>query len=82
MDKWSFVSPPPPAEPPCRLCVTAFGVADPFLNEPFIREAVEDSTDELQNKTKKVTYLSFWGAASAVLRGDLLLPALILGRKK
>lgn len=30
----------------------------------------------------KVTYLDFWDAANAVLRGDLLLPVLILGRRK
>lgn len=30
----------------------------------------------------KVTYLSFWDAANAVLRGDLLFPVLILRRGK
>lgn len=30
----------------------------------------------------EVTYLNFWDAANAVLRGDLLLPGLILWREK
>lgn len=30
----------------------------------------------------KVTYLNFWDAARAVLRGDLLLPVLTLQRGK
>lgn len=30
----------------------------------------------------EVTYLNFWDAANAVLRGDLLLPVLILWREK
>lgn len=72
----------PLVEPLFQLFLTAFGRADPFLNKPFIREDAEDSTEYLKNKTKKETYLNFWDAASAVLRGDLLLPVLILGREK
>lgn len=30
----------------------------------------------------QVTFLDFWDAANAVLRGDLLFPVLILGREK
>lgn len=63
----------------CSL-LRSFSRADSFLSKPFVREDVEDSTEYLKNKTKKVTHLSFWDAANAVLRGDLLLPVLILGR--
>lgn len=72
----------PLVEPLSQLFLIPFGRADPFLNKPFVREDVEDSTEYLKNKTKKVTYLNFWAAASAVLSGDLLLPVLILERGK
>lgn len=69
-----------PVEPLFQLFLTVFIQQSRFFLKSFVRENVEDSTEYLKNKTKKVTYLSFWDAAKAGLRGDLLLPELILGR--
>lgn len=70
------------ALPRFQLFLIALGGADPFLNKPFIREDVRDCTEYFKNTTMKVTHLHLWDAASAVLRGDSLLPGLTLRREK
>lgn len=75
-----------PSSPPALTCPQLFPIAlggvDPFLNKPFIRGDIRDCTEYFKNTTMKVTHLCFWDAASAVLRGDSLLPGLTLRREK
>lgn len=81
LTKWDLL-PAPLALTYLQLFLIALGGTDPFLNKPFIREDIWDCTEYFKNTTMKVTHLCFWDAASAVLRGDSLLPGLILRREK
>lgn len=70
------------ALPRFQLFLIALGGADPFLNKPLIREDIRDCMEYFKNTTMKVTHPHLWEAASAVLRGDSLLPGLTLRRER